>query len=128
MITSSSSPSKAVIPASPTGHDVALATFVDEHWHNVEALFTFGRAALTSPSIMGAFVIVDQVEPRLLNKTLSNILEDLGGVVGSSHDLIRSVVKMLLVPVWTSASLPALTTDVTELGLTLASYYSVSVG
>jgi hypothetical protein len=70
---------------------------------------------------MGAFVILDQVEPLLLNATLSISLVHLGGVVGSIHNRIRSAVKTLLVPLRAITSLPALTADVAELGLALTS-------
>lgn len=58
----------------------------------------------------------------MLNTTLSNSLVELGSVVGSIHNGIRSAVKTLLLPLRTIASLPTLAADVAELGLTLASW------
>lgn len=53
---------------------------------------------------------------------MSNSLVELGSVVGSIHNGIRSAVKTLLLPLRTIASLPTLAADVAELGLTLASW------
>ena len=82
-------PSKAVKPTSPTSHDMALAAFIDEQRENLVALFTLTWTRPPFPPLVGALMILHQIESLSLNANLPGPLIHPTRIVGSVHDGIR---------------------------------------
>jgi hypothetical protein len=66
---------------------------------------------------MGAFVIFHQVAPLSLNTNLPRPLVNPARTISSIYESICPPDQALLLPLWTSASLPTFAANVAELSL-----------
>lgn len=114
--------SKPIVSASPTCHNMALATLVNVLGKCMMTLLTLVLATSRSPGFVCAFMILHQVSSLSFDASLARSRVHTADIAIPVNNGVGPSKKTIFLPLWARTSLPTVTTKVTELGSAITGF------